>query len=51
MDSLGYEYSSLLKKDLVYLKFNNTNYMKLAIKGWNYKFLAGMFIPIEKLLD
>jgi hypothetical protein len=41
----------MMKKELVYLKLSNFDYMKLNLKGKTIKYLAGLFIPLEKLLD
>lgn len=49
-DTLGYEYASKLKNSLVYLKLNNENYMRLPFKGQQNRYLAGLFIPLEKLV-
>lgn len=49
-DTLGYQYSYSLSHEIAYLKFNNHNYFKLKIKGKTYKFLAGLFLPVDKLL-
>jgi hypothetical protein len=36
----------MMRKELVYLKLNNTDYMKLSIKGKTVKHLAGFFVPL-----
>ena len=40
----------MMRKELVYLKLNNADYMKLTLKGKTLKYLGGFFIPLEKLL-
>ena len=40
----------LLKKNLLYLKFNNKSYYTLKLKAQSFRFLAGMFIPMEHLV-
>lgn len=50
-DTLGYQYSYSLTNEIVYLKFNNQNYFKYKIKNRTFKFLAGLFLPAEKLLS
>lgn len=50
-DTLGYHYSYSLTHNIVYLKMNNKNYMKHKTKNGSYRYLAGIFLPPEKLLS
>jgi hypothetical protein len=50
-DTLGYEYATRLKNNLVYLKFNNESYMRVPLKGKQNRYLGGFFIPLERLVS
>lgn len=39
-----------MKNSLVYLKFNNENFMKLPFKGCQSRYFAGMFVPLDRLI-
>lgn len=49
-DTLGYHFSYSLTHSIVYLKFNNKNYMKYTNKYGTHRFLAGMFLSPEKII-
>lgn len=50
-DTLGYQYSYALNNEIVFLKFNNQNYFRYKNKNKCYKFLAGLFLPLDRILS
>lgn len=48
-DNLGFHYSHILHSNIVFLKFNNQNYMKYKSKNVSIKFLSGFFLSPEKI--